>query len=226
MSKFQSFDDYAASYRADMHDALGRFGGESSYYLSEKVRLLAHHLGAERPRQILDFGAGIGQAVPFLLNTFVPEVLVCTDESKESLSVLRATYPVVMAAEMSELDYGVFDLVFVANVLHHVEQSHRAELLADLCQRLSPGGVIAVFEHNPINPVTRRIVSNCAFDEGVVLLSAHEVKNHLRRVKGMAVEQAGYFLFVPEPLKKLNWLDGALRWLPMGGQHFVLARRS
>lgn len=226
MSSSRSFDDHAASYRADMHDALGRFGGESSYYLSEKVRLLAHQLGAERPRRILDFGAGIGQAVPFVLDTFSPDVLVCADESRESLSVLRSTYPGVTAVELSELDYGVFDLVFVANVLHHVEQKDRAELVDDLCQRLSPGGVIAVFEHNPINPVTRRIVSNCAFDEGVVLLSAREVKALLRSVSGIDVERAGYCLFVPEPLKKLNWLEGGLRWLPLGGQHFVLARRS
>lgn len=208
-----------------MHYALGRFGGESSYYLSEKVRLLAHQLGAERPRRILDFGAGIGQAVPFLLNTFSPNVLVCADESKESLSVLRGAYPGVEVVEMSELDYGVYDLVFVANVLHHVKQIDRAELVEDLCQRLCPGGVIAVFEHNPFNPVTRRIVSNCDFDEGVILLSAREVKSLLRGVNGMEVERAGYYLFVPEPLKRLNWFEGALRWLPLGGQHFVLARR-
>lgn len=83
-----------------------------------------------------------------------------------------------------------------------------------------------MFEHNPINPVTRRIVSNCAFDEGVVLLSAREVKTLLRSVNGVDVERAGYCLFVPEPLKKLNWLEGGLRWLPLGGQHFVVARRN
>lgn len=226
MPSSRSFDEHASSYRADMHDALGRFGGESSYYLSEKVRLLAHQFGAERPRRILDFGAGIGQAVPFLLETFSPDVLVCADESKESLRALRTTYPGVMAVELNELDYGVFDLVFVANVLHHVDKKDRAELVRDLCQRLSPGGVIAVFEHNPINPLTRRIVSNCVFDEGVVLLSAREVKGFLRSIKGIEVERSGYCLFVPEPLKKLNWLEGALRWLPLGGQHFVLARRS
>ena len=33
-----------------------------------------------------------------------------------------------------------------------------------LFQRLVPGGIIVIFERNPFNPVTRKIVNTCPYD--------------------------------------------------------------
>jgi len=225
MSQHQSFDDYASSYRAEMCDALGRFGGESSYYLRQKVNLLSRELTYAKPCRILDFGCGIGQAVPFLLEAFSPESLVCTDESKESLNVLREAFPTVRAVGLQEVEDEAFDLIFVANVLHHIEPRLRHDVVRDLCRRLRPQGIVAVFEHNPLNPITRRIVSNCSFDEGVILLSKSETEGYFSEIDGMSIVKSGYCLFTPEPLKRLNWIDSLLRKVPLGGQHFVLAQR-
>jgi SAM-dependent methyltransferase len=226
MSQHQSFDDYASSYSAEMRDALGRFGGESSYYLRQKVNLLSRELKHAQPRQVLDFGCGIGQAVPFLLEAFSPESLVCTDESKESLNVLREAYPAVRAVGLEEVEDEAFDLIFVANVLHHIEPRLRHDVVRDLCRRLRPQGVVAVFEHNPLNPITRRIVSNCSFDEGVTLLSKSEVTTYFSDIDGVTIMKSGYFLFVPEPLKRFNWIDSHMYKVPFGGQHFTVARQS
>ena len=35
---------------------------------------------------------------------------------------------------------------------------------------LKPGGILALFKHNPRNPLTQRIVSNCVFPDNAVLL--------------------------------------------------------
>lgn len=208
-----------------MCDALGRFGGESSYYLRQKVKLLSRELTYAKPCRILDFGCGIGQAVPFLLEAFSPESLVCTDESKESLNVLREAFPTVRAVGLQEVEDEAFDLIFVANVLHHIEPKLRHDVVRDLCRRLRPQGIVAVFEHNPLNPITRRIVSNCSFDEGVILLSKSETEGYFSDIDGMSIMKSGYCLFTPEPLKRLNWIDSLLRKVPLGGQHFVLAQR-
>ena len=208
-----------------MCDALGRFGGESSYYLRQKVNLLSRELTYAKPCRILDFGCGIGQAVPFLLEAFSPESLVCTDESKESLNVLREAFPTVRAVGLQEVEDEAFDLIFVANVLHHMEPRLRHDVVRDLCRRLRPQGIVAVFEHNPLNPITRRIVSNCSFDEGVILLSKSETEGYFSEIDGMSIVKSGYCLFTPEPLKRLNWIDSLLRKVPLGGQHFVLAQR-
>lgn len=208
-----------------MANALGRFGGESSYYLAQKVHLLKQELNDLVPRSILDFGSGIGQAVPYLSEAFSPKLLVCSDESEESLNILRESHPNVCAVNIAQVEFGAFDLVFVANVLHHIEPSARQLVIRDLCLRLRPEGVIAVFEHNPLNPVTQRIVSNCTFDAGVTLLRKSEVTAYFSGVDEMSVFKSGYCLFTPEPLKKVNWIDQFLRRIPLGGQHFVLARR-
>ena len=208
-----------------MADALGYMGGESSYYVARKVHMIAREFKNSLPRRILDFGCGIGLAIPFLNEAFSPDLLVCSDESEESLNILRARHPDVCAVDLGHVDIEAFDLVFVANVLHHIEPSLRQDVVHDVCLRLRPGGVIGVFEHNPLNPVTRRIVSNCKFDKGVKLLRKSEVIAHLSDVKEMSVLKSGYCLFFPEPLKKMNWIEQYLRWIPLGGQHFVLAQR-
>lgn len=225
MTDSQSFDAHADSYRSDMHAALGRLGGESSYYLAEKVRLLKKIVGHHEPRRILDFGSGVGEAVPFLLEAFSPDQLVCTDESKESLKRLQNRFPTVSTTEFDKIPHDSIDLIFVANVLHHIEPRERLELFRTLIQRLRNGGLIATFEHNPYNPVTRRIVSNCVFDEGVVLLTKADVKSLVDASQEMEMISSGYCLFVPEPFKKLNWIEGFMRKLPIGGQHFVIAQR-
>jgi hypothetical protein len=88
---------------------------------------------------------------------------------------------------------------------------------------LKPGGCIAVFEHNPINPVTRRLVADCAFDEDAVLLSLRETRDLLTRETGLSVRDSGYSLFFPHPLRRLRFLEAILRWLPLGGQYYVVA---
>lgn len=226
LARSQYFDAFAESYRSEMASALGRFGGESSYYLNQKVSLLKNLLRKPVIETILDFGSGIGQAVPFLIEAFTPTQLVCTDESTDSLRVLQTVHPNVLIREIKDLPYGEFDLIFVANVLHHVVQWDRQDLIRDLSRRLKRGGTIAIFEHNPINPVTRKIVSNCSFDEGVQLLKMREVKSLIGRLDKMKILESGYCLFVPEPLKMLNWVERPLRRLPFGGQHFVIASHT
>ena len=53
------------------------------------------------------------------------------------------------------------DVVFAICVVHHVPPAHWGAFAAEMARVLRPGGVAAIFEHNPLNPVTRRVVSNC-----------------------------------------------------------------
>ena len=72
-----------------------------------------------------------------------------------------------------------------------------------------PGGLAVVFEHNPYNPLTRRVVRNCEFDEGVRLLRAGEVVRHLRGTGSEIVEQR-YLQFTPFDQPWARRLDHAL----------------
>jgi hypothetical protein len=60
-------------------------------------------------------------------------------------------------------------------VLHHVPPADREALLARVATKLAPGGKLVVFEHNPWNPLTRKVVAECAFDADAVLLPPTEI---------------------------------------------------
>lgn len=90
--------------------------------------------------------------------------------------------------------------------------------------RLKPGGLIFVFEHNPYNPVTQKIVSNCPYDEDAVLLKPSEL-NGLLREGGLEVKEQQFSLFFPQWLKLALPLERYLGWLPLGGQYWIKARR-
>ena len=82
-----------------------------------------------------------------------------------------------------------------------------------------------IFEHNPNNPVTRRLVSTCPFDADAVLLPMRETVRRMREAQ-FGIAEAGYCLFFPGPLAALRPLENFMGWLPLGGQYFVRGVRT
>ena len=117
---------------------------------------------------------------------------------------------------------GAFDLVFAICVLHHVEPAARLDFVQELVRVTRPGGVVAVFEHNPLNPLTRLVVSRCAFDEGVVLVRRRALE---RLLVGPATDEvtSRYILFTP--WKATRGLERPLGRVPLGAQYVTYAAR-
>ena len=69
------------------------------------------------------------------------------------------------------LSSGSFDVVFAMCVWHHIPPNQWTNFISELSRVLSQEGLLLVYEHNPLNPLTRRVVSRCAFDKDAVLLS-------------------------------------------------------
>ena len=84
---------------------------------------------------------------------------------------------------------------------------------------------MAVFEHNPLNPLTRLVVARCEFDEGVQLLPTREVRDLLAEAGLQPIERR-YILFFPWRASFLQRLEARLAALPLGAQHLTAARRS
>jgi hypothetical protein len=84
---------------------------------------------------------------------------------------------------------------------------------------------LTVFEHNPFNPVTRRIVNTCPYDADAVLLKPSELIGLLRQAQLIPSNQA-YCLFIPPKFSSLAPLERYLQWLPLGGQYWVSANHS
>ena len=68
-----------------------------------------------------------------------------------------------------------------------------------LFRELSTGGRIVIFEHNLYNPLTRRVVDSCVFDENAVLIYAGDMAR-LFREAGFESVQKCYRIFSQEYL--------------------------
>ena len=113
-------------------------------------------------------------------------------------------------------------MVFAVCVLHHVDPPDRPALVAEMARVTRPGGLVLVFEHNPLNPLTRRVVRDCAFDEGVELLGRRELER-LYRGAGLELLGTEYLLFFPW---RADTIERRLTRLPFGAQYVVVGRKA
>ena len=97
--------------------------------------------------------------------------------------------------------------------------------LAEACSRLRPGGSLVVFEHNPLNPLTRRTVDTCPFDKNAILLPATETRK-LIAARGLILVKRDYIVFFPRAFSALRPLEAALGWCPLGAQYAVIGTRE
>jgi len=221
-----NFDEVADTYADQLQTALGVFGGESEYFARYKVELLSRTLKDLSVTTVLDYGSGIGSSIPYLKVFFPSARISASDLSSESLNRLKTEHPEVSIIQPSDLHGYRFDLVFLSSVVHHMPVDSRIAEVGKVLALVQPGGYICVFEHNPFNPFTRWIVSKCEFDEGVVLVSKRQLGNLFTRQQESFDFRAGYCMFFPPALKRFTFLERFIRWLPLGGQHFLLGQRS
>ena len=134
-----------------------------------------------------------------------------------------AEYRAYAAGDPIPYDDASFDVCFTICVLHHVPPEQRLAVVGEMQRICRPGGLIAVFEHNPLNPLTRKAVRDCEFDRGVKLLSRRAAER-LLEASGLS-PRGRYIEFFPRDSGVLRRLEGRLGWLPLGAQYAVFGRR-
>lgn len=226
MAEKVDFDNYVENYNSLLREGTGFFSANEEYFARYKIGVLAQN-AKNKPERILEYGCGIGRNIPFLREKFPNAEVQGSDISEASLEIARKdNVDVHFFIENDGEDVRErFDLIFVAGVFHHIPPALRAQVMQKIFTRLVPGGELMIFEHNPYNPVTRRIVNNCPYDADAVLLRPSELHRLVGRA-GFTERDSGYCLFVPPKLSALHWLEGALSWLPLGGQYWVKGVRT
>ena len=226
------FDAYGLDYRAAIERAIAFSGADHSFFTRAKVRALldltARRVGNPRELSFLDLGCGPGET-DRLLKDQVGN-LTGADSSTAMVEAAReqnpwATYHAVSANEALPLEDASFDVCFAICVLHHVDPPGRPALLAEMARVTRPGGVVAVFEHNPFNPVTRRAVAGCEFDRDAVLLTRGEAERLLANA-GLSAVEGRYTIFFTRDSARLQRVERLLSRVPLGAQYVVWASRS
>jgi SAM-dependent methyltransferase len=226
------FDKFADEYHASLTAGIA-ISGESPEYFSEyKIADIAHECrqhaqSQDRSVKLLDFGAGIGNSVPYVGRHFASAQLTCLDLSQRSLEVAEKRFPgqaryVRFDGAHIPFPADHFDIAYAMCVFHHINHADHVALLEELRRVLKPGGSLFIFEHNPFNPLTVRVVNTCPFDENAHLIRGSQMKQRLRAA-GFASAKNRYRVFFPHFLRWLRPLEGALGWLPLGGQYYARA---
>jgi ubiquinone/menaquinone biosynthesis C-methylase UbiE len=124
-----------------------------------------------------------------------------------------------------ELPFGdrSFDVVFAVSVFHHVPLGDRSALAHEIHRVLRPAGAFVIFEHNPRNPVTMRVVNNCDFDRDAILLNRRDCET-LMASAGFQEIVTRYILTVPAIGAALRAFDRLFSALPIGAQYYTTGR--
>lgn len=228
---FDDFDSYANEYR-NIHTENIKLSGVDSFYFAEmKVKLLTAFEKNELIK-ILDVGCGDGAVESYMHEYFPAWIINGIDVSSESIQqaikkkISNTTFSFYDGTSIPFAD-GSFDVVFMAGVLHHINFSMHTVLIKEIQRVLKANGRFYLFEHNPFNPATKYLVNTCVFDKDAKLLKA-SYTNDLLKKNDLLVDETQYIIFFPRKgiLSKLIFLEKYLKWIPLGGQYFMRARKQ
>ena len=238
MNSLHEFDRHKDSYQSDIDKAVS-FSGQShefftrvkAEYLIDLFRKFRHDqhgtASTNTPIKVLDIGCGHGHIHPFLLHSDVRLKLSATDVAATVVDEAQQSNPAVeyKSYEGERLPYEdqSFDFAYTIAVMHHVPPPQWPAFLREMRRVVRPGGVIVIFEHNPINPFTRWIVRTCPIDENAVLLGRRRLSNLVAQAQFFDIESR-YILFTPLNGPVYRKFDKMIGWLPFGAQYYVAAR--
>jgi len=233
MKEPSRFDELSSSYEELLRDPIrDRFTGqESMFFHRRKGDLIRRFFGGQsRPAadlRYLDVGCGKGELLQLLQSDF-KQVAGCDISSEMMRQISQATgVETRVQRDPLEIPYGdaEFDLVTAVCVYHHVPPASRAALTGEVRRVLRPGGIFCMIEHNPVNPVTRLIVSRTPVDSDAILLPTKEARS-LAAGAGLAPVEQSYFLYFPPALYRyLGRLETMLAKIPLGGQYALFSRK-
>ncbi len=223
----REFDQYSASYADLLKDPIrDRFAGSHpEFFQVRKADLILDYFRRKQldtsKMRYLDVGCGQGDLLRILRPSF--DYAAGCDPSAGMIESLQ-DMDVRLQVDESRLPFPdeYFDFVTASGVFHHVPPENRIDLAKEVNRVLKPKGVFAIIEHNPINPLTRAIVSRSPIDIGAILLRASEATQLIVSV-GFCVDVVSYFLYSPRALYHNGgkMFEKLLVRIPLGGQYAI-----
>ena len=223
------FDAYDRNYNEVVDRALSFSGLTVDFFTRVKadyfLELLASSASPAKRPDVIDIGCGIANSHPLLTGHFGR--LVGVDVSTACIAAAAARNPQNEYATFDGLNlpYSAesFDAASAVCVFHHVPMTDRVRLASNVRRVLRPGGIFVIFEHNPLNPITLHVVSNCEFDKDAVLLRKRETEKLLAEA-GFREISTRFILSVPAKGRVWRGIDRLFARMPFGAQYYSVAR--
>lgn len=223
------FERHKDTYRQEIQKSISFIGQDLDFFTQVKVHCLLdltrRNLGEASRLKILDVGCGVGITDHYLTGHF--RKLYGLDLTPGVIRKAKRLNP-----KASYRHYGgrtlpypsnSMDITFAICVMHHVAPEGLNRFTSEMARVTRKGGLVVIFEHNPLNPLTQIAVSRCEMDNDAILLGMGKVKRLLER-DGKIVEDR-FILFTPFQAHFFRFLDKKLGWLPLGAQYYVAAKK-
>ena len=224
-------ESYPEQYRDDVNSSIGFVGVDMDMFtrgkVDDMVRLIDRVSSIPASRsECLDIGCGVGVMHPMLHGRVgsLTGVDVSEDAIRDASAANGEVHYEVQRDQRLPFADASFDFCSTVCVMHHVPPPQWEQFVAEAFRVTRPGGLFAVYEHNPFNPLTRVAVWRCPFDHDAVLLKAARTRDMLRAA-GFEVVESRYLFFAPFDAAWARRIDDALHWLPLGAQYVVCARK-
>ena len=226
------FDQLASSYEQLLRDPIrDRFSGPELLFFHLRKRDLLRaffrrrHISASSLRY-LDVGCGKGELLGLLRHDFghVAGCDVSADMMREISGIETRTQTDPAMVPFADAASSMSSQPFASIIMF-------VPILAPLSLRRSSGScgrveIFCMIEHNPINPITRLIVSRTPIDADAILLRAREAEA-IAAAAGLHPMRAGVLLYFPQfAFRYLGGLEPLLASVPLGGHTLYLRRRE
>jgi len=184
----------------------------------------------------VDLGCGTAETAEYFQDKFMH--IFCCDYSSGMLEYagkknLKNVTLKLCQSERLPFDSDSVDIVLMYGLIHHIDTGEKIVQTFNEAKRiLKKGGIVVVYDFNPLNPVSRYIVKTCPIDSGVNLdgyrKSVFPTTFYLGELieimksSGFMIGKREYLLFFPKFLSALLPLERALARIPFGGMYAIL----
>ena len=223
------FNETKETYRDTIEQTIAFAGKGLDFFTKIKADYLRKIVEAELPEiekpRILDVGCGHGYIHPDL-RRFGFQV-VGVEVAEDVLPLAREANPEVTYfgydGTILPFEDNSFDVALTICVMHHVPPDQWPNFSREMRRVLRPGGIAVIFEHNPLNPLTRYVVASNEIDDDAVLLSARTLRGLLRNAEFSSVRTRN-ILFTPFSNPVFRAIDENLGWCPFGAQYYAVGK--
>jgi SAM-dependent methyltransferase len=224
------FDAYASGYEDLLRDPLRvKFTSSNEFFFERKIQVIREFyqkIGVSTDNlSWLDAGCGQGDLLR-AGHRYFKSAAGC--DPSEGMLQSCSQFEVRHQSSESSLPFedSSFDFITAVCVYHHVPEERRLALTLELKRLLKPRGILCVIEHNPLNPITRLIVSRSPVDKDADLLRLSQAKRMLSSARTKVLAST-YFLVFPATLhRQFAAIERRLSSFPVGGQYAVFAQHD
>ena len=234
------FDKLANNYEEWHQESINASGLSINYFYEYKIKEIHRILSKRKiklPSSILDFGCGIGNVDPYIRKYFPESQIYGVDISKESIEIAKEKQKALnihyepldenwkaFDANEESLLKKTFDLVFAANVFHHVPREEHKAVLAYIGAHMDYNSLLFIFDFNPFNPASRAVFNKFdrAVDRNANLIYPHYLKKQMKECHFQILLRS-FTVFFPKPMEVLIPLEKYMTWIPMGAHYYLMA---